>query len=115
MTSESSVSRSGRNSMPLSSTYHVECVCGHAVELAATEGQCGHCGRLIELHWGGAINGRRSHDCETAARTRIARPGDSSFEADQRRPGAPARPSSEVAGGTAPARTGCARGVVAPA
>jgi hypothetical protein len=38
--------------MRLSSTYHVECVCGHAVDLTATEGQCGHCGRLIELHWG---------------------------------------------------------------
>jgi|ERR1035441_5481627 hypothetical protein len=101
--------------MQLGSAYYVECVCGHAVELAATEGQCGPCGQLIEWHWGGAIKGRRSHNCETAARTRTAPPGDSSFEADQRRPGAPARPSSEVADETAPARTGCVRGGVAPA
>jgi hypothetical protein len=78
------------------STYHVECTCGRALELATTEGQCRHCGRLIELHWGGKCGSE--HDARgTEAPTHAGRSGDPSpgVVASQSAP-AP-RPSAEVA------------------
>lgn len=39
--------------MRLHSTYHVDCLCGHAVESIERETKCEFCGRLLVFEWGG--------------------------------------------------------------